>query len=210
MKKFNLAILAVSMIIFANSCSKNDPTPEVDQEEVSTASLTFTEVERVDHGDHFDYNDIENPETAAVTFSGADMLPPVGEHLDLEVGKTYRLQLVATDFAGRETQETFVSRQDIHQAFILGAPENSISYVYADVDATGATVNVGVTGYLTVNAVANTFTLNYILRHLNDGVKANITAVDWNNTSYTNFSGANDLDLKVDVHLINEGDHDDH
>lgn len=208
MKKFNLAIIALSMIIFATSCSKDDPTPEIDQEEVGVAKLIFTEVEREEHGDHAHYHDINNPETSEVTFSGANMLPPVGEHLHLEVGKSYRLQLVATDFAGRETQQTFISRADIHQAFILGAPANALSYEYADVDANGASVNVGVTGYLTVNATANTFTLNYILRHLNDGVKANITAADWNNANYTQFTGANDLDLKVSVHLVNEGDHD--
>ncbi|WDF70321.1 hypothetical protein PQ465_08060 [Sphingobacterium oryzagri] len=208
MKKFNLAIIALSMIIFATSCSKDDPTPEIDQEEVGVAKLIFTEVEREEDGDHAHYHDINNPETSEITFSGANMLPPVGEHLHLEVGKSYRLQLVATDFAGRETQQTFISRADIHQAFILGAPANALSYEYADVDASGASVNVGVTGYLTVNATANTFTLNYILRHLNDGVKANITAADWNNANYTQFTGANDLDLKVSVHLVNEGDHD--
>ena len=208
MKKFNLAIVALSMIIFTTSCSKDDPTPEVDQEEVGVARLIFTEVEREVHGDHAHYHDIENPETETVTFSGASLLPPVGAHIHLELGKSYRLELVATDFAGRETQATFVSRADIHQAFILGAPANSLSYEYADVDANGAAVNVGVTGYLTVNATSNTFTLNYILRHLNNGVKANITAADWNNASYTNFAGANDLDLKVDVHLVDEGDHD--
>ncbi|TDS17478.1 SRPBCC family protein [Sphingobacterium paludis] len=208
MKKINLVILALSILFFAPSCSKDDPTPEVDQEEVGTAKLIFTEVEREDHGDHGHYKDIQNPEVVTVTFSGADMLPPVGEHLHLEVGKSYRLQLVATDFAGRETQQTFVARADIHQAFILGAPANSLSYTYGDVDANGQALNVGVTGYLTVNALANTFTMNYVLRHLNAGVKSRITAADWNNTGYNQFTGENDLDLKVSVHLVAEGDHD--
>ncbi|KGE16041.1 hypothetical protein [Sphingobacterium deserti] len=208
MKKINVVILALSILFFAASCSKDDPTPEVDQEEVGTAKLIFTEVEREAHGDHAHYNDIQNPEVVTVTFSGADMLPPVGEHLHLEVGKSYRLQLVATDFAGRETQQTFVARADIHQAFILGAPANSLSYEYGDIDANGQALNVGVTGYLTVNALANTFTMNYVLRHLNAGVKGRITAADWNNASYNQFTGENDLDLKVSVHLVAEGDHD--
>lgn len=208
MKKINVVILALSILFFAPSCSKDDPTPEVDQEEVGTAKLIFTEVEREEHGDHAHYNDVQNPEVFTVTFSGAEMLPPVGEHLHLEVGKSYRLQLVATDFAGRETQQTFLARADIHQAFILGAPTNSLSYEYGDVDANGQALNVGVTGYLTVNSLANTFTMNYVLRHLNAGVKSRITAADWNNTSYNQFTGENDLDLKVSVHLVAEGDHD--
>lgn len=208
MKKISLAILAACVIFLAPSCSKDDPTPEVDQEEVGTAKLIFTEVEREEHGDHAHYHKIENPEVATITFSGAELLPPVGEHLHLEVGKSYKLQLVATDFAGRETQQTFLDRADIHQAFILGAPANSLSYEYADEDAEGNALQVGVTGYLTVNALANTFTLNYILRHLNAGVKSRITSADWNNVNYNQFTGENDLDLKVSVHLVAEGDHD--
>ncbi|WP_437918601.1 hypothetical protein [Sphingobacterium sp. LRF_L2] len=208
MKKISLSILFISALIFASSCSKNDPTPEEDQEEVGTAKLIFTEVERESHGDHYHYNDIENAETDTVEFSGSTLLPPVGAHLHLEVGKTYRLELVATDFAGRETQQTFISRADIHQAFILNAPENSLSYVYADKDADGNSVNVGVTGYLTVDKTADSFVFRYVLRHLNEGVKSKITAADWNNTNFTQFTGENDLDLKVEVHLVEEDTHD--
>jgi len=208
MKKISLVVSFLAVLFLAPSCSKDDPTPEVDQEEVGTAKLIFTEVEREAHGDHAHYHDVANAEVVSVTFSGADMLPPVGEHLHLEVGKSYRLELQATDFAGRETQQTFVARPDIHQAFILGAPANSLSYEYADEDANGNALNVGVTGYLTVNALANTFTLNYVLRHLNAGVKSRITAADWNNVNYNQFTGENDLDLKVSVHLVAEGDHD--
>lgn len=210
MKKFNLAIVALAMVVFAASCTKEDPTPEVDQEEVGVATLIFTEVEVEDHDDHVHYNDIAGGQSDTVTFSGAELLPPVGAHLHLYVGKTYRVELVATDFAGRETQETFVSRADIHQAFILGAPANSLSYVYGDVDENGTAVNVGVTGYLTVDAATDSFVLNYVLRHLNEGVKESITANDWNNENYTQFTGANDLDLQVEVHLLadEEEDHD--
>ncbi|MBD1432170.1 hypothetical protein H8B06_04970 [Sphingobacterium sp. DN00404] len=207
MKQINIFILAISILFFAPSCSKDDPIPEEDQEEVGTATLTFTEVEREAHGDHYHYNDITDPEIEEVKFEGKDMLPPVDAHLHLEVGKTYRLELLATDFAGRETQQTFVSRADIHQAFILGAEAGSLEYVYADRNADNQRVNVGVTGYLTVLQETNTFTLRYVMRHLNPGVKDNITAADWNNTNFTQFTGANDLDLKVAVHLVSEDGH---
>lgn len=208
MKQAHLFIIAISILFFAPSCSKDDPTPEVDQEEVGTATLTFTEVKREAHDDHYHYNDITNPEIEEVRFEGEKMLLPADVHLHLEVGKTYRLELKATDFAGRETQQTFLNRAETHQAFILGAEADILTYVYADRDADNNRVNVGVTGYLTVLKETNVFTLRYVMRHLNPGVKANITADDWNNANFTQFTGANDLDLKVVVHLVDEDGHD--
>lgn len=206
MKHFLLLITAFAFIGL-QSCSKDDPTPEEDQEEVGGAVLTFTEVERESHGDHYHYNDIADAEVEEVKFSGNPLLPPTGAHLHLEVGKTYRLTLVAKDFAGRETQQTFVDRDDIHNVFILGAPAETLTYVYADKKADGTKVNVGVTGYLTIEKEA-AFDLRYILRHLNPGVKSSITPADWDNANFTKFSGENDLDLRVGVHLVKEGDHD--
>jgi len=205
MKKLSL-IAVLFTLVWASSCSKDDPTPETDQEEVGAAQLIFTEVAREAHGDHYHYDDIDNPETFTVTFS-KEGLPEVGTHLHLEEGKSYRLQLKATDFAGRETQQTFVQRADIHQAFILGASADVLTYEYADKDAAGKSVNVGVTGYLTVLKESETFVLRYVMRHLNPGVKANIKASDWNNLNFAQFTGANDLDLKVEVHLVGEDGH---
>ena len=214
MKQINLFILAISIFFFAPSCSKDDPTPEEDQEEVGTAKLVFTEVEREAHGDHYDYKDINNPEVVEAIFEGEKMLPKEGTHLHLDVGKTYRLELFATDFAGRETRQTFIDRHDIHQAFILNNPttslEGTLEYVYADRAADNNRVNVGVTGYLTVVEKTETFVLRYVLRHLNPGVKESITADDWSNPNFTQFTGANDLDLKVEVHLVDDEHEHDH
>jgi len=214
-KTIKLTILAISMLFLAPSCSKDDPTPETDQEEVGTAKLVFTEVEREAHGDHYHYNPIPGTEPTEVLFEGDRLLPKEGTHLHLHVGKTYKLELVATDFAGRETQHTFVDRHDIHQAFILKNPTTSLNgtleYVYADRDADNARVNVGVTGYLTVVDEAETFVLRYVMRHLNPNVKNNITPADWSSPNFTQFTGANDLDLKVEIHLVHhDHDHDDH
>lgn len=202
MKKLNiLTILALILFAFS-SCSKNDPVPEIDQEEVGSAKLIFTEVEREAHGDHYHYNDIKDANVESISFSGSNMVPPVGAHLHLQVGKTYRLDLVATDYLGRETQQTFVQRADVHQAFLLGAPENTLTYVYADRDEANKRINVGVKGYLTVEKESKTFVFRYIMRHLNTGVKERITAQDWNNSNFTQFTGANDLDLKAELHLV--------
>ena len=213
MRQINLFILAISVLFIIPSCSKDDPIPEVDQEEVGTAKLVFTEVTREDHGDHSHYHDINNPKKEEAVFSGDKMLPKEGTHLHLDVGKSYRVELFATDFAGRETRQTFLERHDIHQAFILKNPTETLNevmhYDYGDMDAENKPLNVGVTGYITILEKTNTFVLRYVLRHLNPGVKQNITVADWSNPEFTKFTGANDLDLKVEVHLV-DGSNDNH
>ena len=197
-KSLTVAFLSVGVLTFASSCSKDDPVPEIPQEEIGSATLTFTEVEW--NGDQA--QDLDNPEVVSVTF-GQDGLPPVGTHLHLDVGKTYRMTLTTTDFAGREgAEQEFLDESDVHQLFFLGAPEGVLDYQYADPDGK----RVGVTGYLHV-LQPSSFVFNVILRHLNEGVKSSITDADWNNSSYTKFSGENDLDLKVEVHVV-DGDHD--
>ncbi len=194
----SIAILSVAFIALAASCSKDDPTPEVPQEEVGKATLTFVEVDW--HDGHAD--DIDDPETFEVQFDEKG-LPPVGTHLHLDEGKTYRLTLKTYDFAGRESQQEFVNDADIHQVFILGAPAGVLDYAYADPDGK----RVGVTGYLHVLKASDEFVFNFILRHLNKGVKAGITAADWNNANYNRFGGVNDLDLKVPIHPVAGDDH---
>lgn len=205
MKKFILGLFTCSIILTNFSCSKDDPIAEVDQEEIGGATLVFTPVQAIDQDGQVNYEDVEGAEEIKIVFDGATLLPPVGEHYHLEVGESYRVHLLATDFAGRPTEQTFVSRADQHQAFILGAPTGTLDYKYADVDANGNTVNVGVTGYLTVLEHADTFALRYVMRHLNPGVKEGIRAQDWNNEDYTKFTGDNDLDLKFEIHLTEDG-----
>lgn len=203
-KPLFVMLLSVGLLAFASSCSKDDPEPEVPQEEIGSATLTFTEVE----WDHDHAHEVEDPEIVKVTFD-EDGLPPVGTHLHLDAGKTYRLTLTATDFVGRDgAEQEFLEESDIHQIFFLGAPEGVLDYQYADPD----NKRVGVTGYLHVlEATENAFVFNVILRHLNKGVKASITDADWNNPNYAQFSGENDLDLKVEVHVVaGDHDHDDH
>ena len=195
----SVASLSLGFLVFFSACSKDDPAPEIPQEEVGKTTLTFVEVDW--HDNHAD--DVENPETIIVEFD--EGLPPVGTHLHLDAGKTYRLSLKAYDFANREIQQEFVNDADVHQVFILGAPDGVLDYDYGDADG----ARVGVTGYLHVLKPSDGFVFNFILRHLNEGVKSSITADDWNNPEYTKFTGENDLDLKVDLHPV-EGGHDGH
>lgn len=196
--------LIVSVFAFTSiSCQKDDPTPEIDQEEVGGATLTFTEVEREAHGDHYHYDDIDNPYTDTIKFSGSDMLPPVGAHIHLEKGKTYRFELKVSDFYGRETQHTFVEKDENHFVFILGIPDGAAEVVYNDKKADGTSVAVGVTGYLTVLEETSSFQFQYIMRHLNNGIKSTIDpATDWCNVNFRQFTGANDLDLSLEAHFV--------
>jgi len=204
--KYYLFILATVMAIAFNACKK-DPKPEIPGEEIGKAELTFLEVEREAHGDHYHYNIIEDAQPLTIAFD-ANGLPPVGTHAHLHEGATYKLTLKAYDFAGREMQQEFLDKPEIHQAFITGAPHGVLSYVYADRDRENQKINVGITGYLTVNAASAGFIFRYALRHLNPGVKANITAENWNDQDFAvKFSGANDLDLKFELHPVAEDDH---
>jgi len=207
MKKLSLFAFALMFVWAASSCSKDDPTLENNQEEVGKAWLIFTEVKRELHGDHYHYHAVENPTSDTIRFDDKG-LPPVGAHLHLTEGKTYRLDLKAFDFANRETQHTFVEKDDIHQAFITGAPAEVLEYAYADKKG-DKSVNVGVTGYLTIlKETEKGFDFRYTMRHLNAGVKAAIKASDWNKDP-AGFAGANDLDLTFDLHPV-EGEHHDH
>lgn len=198
-KSIIIALFAIGIFGLA-ACSKDDPQPEIPQEEVNGAKLTFVEVAW--DGDHAE--EMADPETVEITFDDKG-LPPVGAHAHLDAGKTYRLTLTAYDFAGREMQQEFLNDADAHQVFILGAPDGVLDYTYGDPDD----ARVGVTGYIHVLKESDGFPFNYVVRHLNAGVKASITADDWNNPNYAQFGGANDLDLTFELHPVAEGhDHD--
>ncbi|MBW8685634.1 hypothetical protein [Chitinophaga rhizophila] len=193
-KHLLLGMIALGVMTFA-SCSKEDPVPEKDQEEVGKTILLLQEVDW--HGDfrtgHADA--IANAPIDTIQFDEKGNAP-VGFHLHLHTGHSYKMTLVARDYAGREIQQTFLERADIHQAVILGAPAGAIDYTYGD-------EQVGVTGYLHIVKSASTFTLQYLMRHLNPGVKAGVTADDWNNADYQQkLAGATDLDLKFELHPV--------
>lgn len=209
MKKILLMLLILPFLFQA--CTKEDPIPESDQEEVFGLKLTFTEVKGEAHDDHYHYTDIENPAVETIDFTGTNLIPPVGAHLHLEVGKSYRFEVKMKDAHGRETQQSFVDRDTIHYAFILGAPTGSLHVQYSDLKTDKTKVKVGVTGYFTILAESSTFEMNYIMRHLNAGVKAGINPkTDWSNKDYRKFTGANDVDIKFGMHFVKDEDHTGH
>lgn len=194
MKK-NIFLLLLFLFSIMAACTKDSPTPEIDQEELGAANLIFTPV--VKNGEQNSYIPIPNEEVVTLSFKGNPLLPPVGEHIHLTTGMTYKMELVSFDFAGREVQHTFIQRADTHQAFLLNAPVNSLSLEYGD-------DQVGVTSYITIKEDMEVTLLRFVMRHLNTGVKSRIKASDWNNKDYDQYTGANDLDLKFEAHFSSE------
>lgn len=189
-----MGMIALGLATFS-SCSKDDPIAEQDQEEVGRTTLLLQEV-----GWDGDFRSGHPHEVADAPIDTIQFdekgNAPAGFHLHLHKGSSYKLTLIARDYAGREIQQTFLERADIHQAILLGAPQGALDYTYGD-------AQVGVTGYLHIVNTASTFTLQYIMRHLNPGVKANVTADDWNNPNYqSKLAGATDLDLQFELHPV--------
>lgn len=193
MKNYALPLLLILFTLV--SCTKNEPTPEIDQEELGSAKLIFTPVSK-DQEKNI-YTEIDGAKAMSIEFKGYPLLPPAGEHIHLTTGLTYKLELVSYDFAGREVQNTFLQRAETHQAFLLNAPTGCLNFEYGD-------DQVGVTSYLTVVKDMEVKMLRFIMRHLNPGVKSRITTSDWNNQNYIQFTGANDLELKFDAHFSGE------
>lgn len=190
--QFFVAILAVAVTFFA-SCRKDDPEPELPQEEFASVVFNFIELEA--HGDHYH----QTTDTVKVTF-GPDG-NSTGSHYHLHAGEVYRLKVVAFDFAGREMQHEFLEDADDHQLFITGAEAGVLKYTYED-------DRVGVTGLMEVLKPSDgTMILTAVLRHGLD--KSRTTAADWDNPSHATFGGTVDFTLKFPLHVV-EDDHDHH
>lgn len=213
-KNYSLLALFAVGIIAATSCSKDDPQPEPDQEEITNAFVVFTEVTRELHGDHYDYDEVTDGFRDTITFNASWV--PNTDHFDLEEGKTYRMEVKTINPFGNESQQVYVERADIHQAGVFGFSGNDpnnrfdlheyIEYAYGDPN----NARVGITSYITVTEHSDSFNFQYILFHLNDGAKANLTADDWNDFTKLSNSGSTDINLIIPMHFIHGDDDHDH
>jgi len=189
-RKMSFALAAGAVLTF-NACQKDDPQPEVPQEEFKSVVFNFIELEA--HDDHFH----QTKDTVQIVF-GEDG-NATKSHYDLHAGAVYRLKVVAYDFAGREMQQEFVEEADEHQMFITGGQEGVLDYAYED-------DNVGVTGRLSTLKPSNgSMTLTAVLRHGLD--KSKTTAADWKNPNHASFGGSADFTLKFPLHVVEGDDH---
>lgn len=186
-----LALFAIIAVSFS-SCKKDDPIPEIDQEEFDGTRITFT----AGHYDGAEFHAEEGEEPIIIDFErGSAAATP--NHIHLHAGETYRMQ-IAILRDGVNINADFDAPG--HQFFFTGAPAGVLDYEYKD-------NKVGFDGFLTVKeATDEGFDLNVILRHgLN---KSHGSAQAWNSTTYAQAGGTDDLNKKFELHPVPADGHD--
>lgn len=194
MKKIQLLSIVSIAFLFVfsfSSCSKDDPIPEIDQEEYNAAELVFA------HGDITDGKFVESGETTKITFSPDGKATP--SHTHLTEGESYRLK-VTLYHDGESINQEIIDAGAEHQFFFVGAPEGVFDYSYED-------QQIGLTGILTVTAHSDdAFDWNIVLRHgLN---KNHAVAQEWDNANYAQAGGADDVNVTTELHVTTSGGHD--
>lgn len=195
MKKLNfnilLLLLSASVLIFS-SCESNDPEDENEGELITDVTLKFTEV---DPAQGF----IGTPfEVQASDPDGLELgNNPTIETINLEIGKTYLLELsLFNRIENEDITEEIEEEADEHQFFFLGSAfvgSPVLTYIYDDEDGDGNPI--GLRGFVTVASVPsfNNAQFRLILRH-----DLNKSFVGANNPNFENFveaGGETDLDI---------------
>lgn len=180
-----IAITAIFLIISFTSCSKNDPVPELDQEEYNSVQLIF------EHGTYannvFTPSDIET----IVTFTKNGT--PTPENISLTEGESYRMRINIL-LNGESINEEIIDETDEHQFFFLGSPEGVFDYKYED-------DQLGLTGILSaLKKTSEPFDFQILLRHALN--KDHAAAQIWNNSQYVEAGGADDLNIKLKIQVI--------
>lgn len=193
MKKTQLlSILAIAFLFTFSfsSCSKDDPVPEIDQEEYDAAELEFV------HGEIVGGEFIESEESTIITFSPDGKATP--SHTHLTEGESYRLK-VTLFHDGESINQEIIDAGDEHQFFFVGAPDGIFNYTYED-------QNIGLRGILTINGHSDeAFDWTIVLRHgLN---KNHAAAQEWDNANYAQAGGADDVNVTTELHVTSDGEH---
>jgi len=219
-----MMVLGLGMFSLA-SCSEDDPAAEPAKESLKRSELVFTEVEGEPHGNHFHgLADKQNGKVVTVKFNEKGEATENG-HLHLEAEAVYKLELKTWDDNGKEVQNDFLADSETasnYRAFLIGGDfilnqktENETGAIFQprdlkfgdgkDVPGDG---RVGILSYFTIGEdnEGSTKQVRFVLRKLNTGVKASITADDWNAADYkTKFAGENVLELAFEIHAEEHG-----
>lgn len=225
MKTRKITLAAMLLFVAAFTACKKDKDDPI-KEGIERAELIFTEVSGTGveaHGDHFHglANAVEGTKTV-VKFNNKGAAIANG-HLHLHADAIYKLELKAWDYTGKEVQNDFIATKaaaDNYKAFLVGGNfilnANSTSESGAifqprelkhgdgtDVTGSGGIGTTGILSYFTIghDNEGPTKEVNYVLRKVNAGVKANITRNDWNRNDYaTAFGGEDVFKLTFEVH----------
>jgi hypothetical protein len=212
------------------SCNNDDEEPVI-REGIEKSELIFTEVTGGEaigaHGDHFHgLGDAVEGESQTVTFN-REGAATSGGHLHLDPDGIYKLELKAWDYTGREIQQDYIKDKataDGYKAFLVGdqlvlnpdtddetgAIFQPREQEYGDGTAVeGQYETTGILNYFTVGeSNEGAYSVTYVLRKLDPGVKWEITRMDWNDPAYaTRFSGTDVLTLDFEIHAEHGSDH---
>ncbi|PRY49542.1 hypothetical protein B0I27_11198 [Arcticibacter pallidicorallinus] len=211
-KKNQLLALAFILIstFFMASCSKDDPQPEIEQEEPDAAKLVFTKLDA--NGDetqtkvtvNFDElshdHDHAHAHSSTATVSSEEEHDHEHAHIHLDPNSTYRLNIeMYRD--GKIINDEFIKAADEHQFFFFAKDaegktvSNFINYVYEDKDQNN--YPIGLKGKFSTLG-AGTANIQVILSHGLD--KSKVPAGVFN---YENYSliGDTDLDQTFELHI---------
>src|SRR5690606_8136884 len=171
MKKFkSLSLIALALLVTVgfSACSKDDPIPEVDQEEYNAIELVLKKGSLTDNA--FVPSDAKETK---ITFTKDGV--PTPHHAHIEEGAVYRME-INLFHNGQSINQEILASADEHQFFFLGAPSGLLNYQYED-------ENVGLKGILqVVGTSGEAFDFNLVLRH---GLNKNHSAAQqWNNLNY--------------------------
>jgi len=222
-KSIAIALIGAT-ILFVSSCKKDDNNKEV-KEGIQRSEITLTEMSGAAieaHGDHFHgLTDLTAGTPVVIRFDENGKATANG-HLHLEADAVYKMELKAWDYTGKEVQNQFIENKataDQFKAFLVGGnlilnkdsqTESGAIFQpretsYADGTAVnGQYETTGVLTYITIghDNEGPTKKLSYVMRKLEQGVKAKITRSDWNHADYkTKFAGQDILELKFEIHV---------
>lgn len=184
-KSLSFIALALLFIVGFSACSKDDPIPEIDQEEYNAIELILRKGTQTENG--FVLSD-EKEIKIAFTKEGV----PSPHHVHIDQGAAYRMEVNLFHNGNNINQEIMDSAEE-HQFFFLGAPSDLLNYEYED-------NKVGLKGILeVVGTSGDAFDFNIVLRH---GLNKNHSAAQqWNNLNYAQAGGADDVNVKVEFHV---------
>lgn len=180
MKKiiYGSKLILVAAVLLFNSCKKDDPVHEHDNEEIKTMTLTFTE------------KTTNTPIVVNIDPTNKDQKLTT---LNLKKGN-YDLNLKLYDFDGHEVQQEIAEDADEHQFFFVGPTQEQIGFTYLD-------KQVGLQSNWKVLQTASNIDMKIVLMH---GLrKSAVTAADWNNKNYQSIGGGTpDIAVNLILNLI--------
>lgn len=176
-KILSIILLLLFITISFTSCKRNDPVPEIDQEEFNEVKVTFTNLSNKD-------------DLVVVTINKEGN--PSKEFYSLFKNETYLMEIELYNNSTSINDE-LIEDIDEHQFFFI-APSDAInSYTYKD-------DNLGLKGEIKFAERTNEFAFNIILRH--GLTKSHPAAQNWNSANFAEAGGADDLSTTFKIKLL--------